>query len=101
MLRARFKVENDLFLNEMVIAPYVDKNQKLGSLWASNRKQWLKTQFLSDELDTAITAAKQLRGIWADILQGKPDINSLSVLISDVNEFVTTVQALEAAGKTN
>ena len=101
ILKDRFKAENDLFLNEMVIAPYVDRNQKLGSAWENNRKQWLKTQFLSDELDTAKTAAKQLRGIWADILQGKSDINSLSVLISNVNEFVTTVQALEAAGEAN
>jgi len=100
ILRDRFLAENDLFLNEKVIAPYVDKNQTLGTEWANNRKQWFKTQFVSQQLDTAKEAAKQLRGVWADILQGKTDINSLSVLISDVNEFVTTVQALEAAGET-
>ncbi|MCK4815533.1 hypothetical protein KA005_07170, partial [bacterium] len=93
--------ENDLFLNEKVIAPYVDKNQELGAEWANNRKQWFKTHFVSQQLVTAKEAAKQLRGVWADILQGKTDINSLSVLISEVNEFVTTVQALEAAGDTN
>ena len=53
------------------------------------------------QLATANEAAKQLRSVWVDILQGKTDINSLSILISDVNEFVTAVQALEAADKTN
>ncbi len=101
ILRDRFLAENDLFLNEKVIAPYVDRNQALGAGWANDRKQWFKTQFVSQQLVTAKEAAKQLRGVWADILQGKTDINSLSVLISDVNEFVTTVQALEAAGNTN
>ena len=101
ILRDRFLAENDLFLNEKVIAPYVDKNQELGAEWANNRKQWFKTHFVSQQLVTAKEAAKQLRGVWADILQGKTDINSLSVLISEVNEFVTTVQALEAAGDTN
>lgn len=101
ILQDRFLAENDLFLNEKVIAPYVDKDQTLGTQWANDRKQWLKTQFVSQQLATAKEAAKQLRGVWADILQGKTDINSLSVLISDVNEFVNTVQALEEAGDTN
>jgi hypothetical protein len=101
ILRDRFLAENDLFLNEKVIAPYIDKSQVLGAGWAKDRKKWFKTQFISQRLLTAQEAAKQLRGVWADILQGKTDTNSLSVLISDVNEFVITVQALEAAGNTN
>ena len=101
ILQDRFLARNDLFLNEKVIAPYVNKNRSLGARWAKNRKQWFKTQFVSQQLVTAKEAAKQLRGVWADILQGKTDINSLSVLISDVNEFVATVQALEAADDTN
>jgi hypothetical protein len=95
-----FSNDNDLFLNEKVIAPYVDMSQPLGTEWASNRKQWLKSQLVIQQLETAIEAAKQLRGVWADILQGRTDINSLSVLISDVNEFVTTLEAFKAADKT-
>lgn len=101
ILQDRFRAENDLFLNEKVIAPYVDKSRTLGADWANNRKQWIKAQFISQQLVTAKEAAKQLRGVWADILQGRTDNNSLSVLISDVNEFVTIVQALEATGNTN
>ena len=95
ILKDRFEAENDLFLNEKVIAPYVDKSQSLDTSWGKNRKQWFKTQFVGQQLNTAKNAAKQLRGIWVDILQGRTDINSLSVLISDVNEFVIIVKALE------
>jgi hypothetical protein len=101
MLQDRFNAENDLFLEEKVIAPYIDTKQAVGADWAANRRQWFKAQFVSQQLVTAQEAAKQLRGVWADILQGKTDINSLSVLISDINEFVTTVRALEAAGESD
>jgi hypothetical protein len=101
ILQDRFQAENDLFLKEKVVAPYANRNTPLSAEWSNNRKQWLKTQFVSQQLATANEAAKQMRSVWADILQGKTDINSLSILISDVNEFVTTVQALEAAGNTN
>ena len=97
ILKDRFNARNDLFLNEKVIGPYVDKNQSLGAAWGKNRKQWFKTQFIGQQLNTAKNAAQQLRGIWVDILQGRTDVNSLSVLISDINEFVITVQALEDA----
>ena len=97
MLKDRFDVSNALFLNEKVIAPYTDKDKPLPAAWSENRKQWVKTQFVNQQLKTAKEAAKQLRGVWGDILQGKSDINSLSILISDVNEFVTTIQALETA----
>ena len=102
MLQDRFDAVNDLFLEENVIAPYVDTSKPVrGTNWAANRKKWLETQFISQQLVTAQEAAKQLRGVWADTLQGRTDLNSLSVLISDVNEFVTTVQALREAGDSN
>jgi hypothetical protein len=101
ILKDRSDAENDLFLQEKVIAPYVNTEQSLGATWASDRKKWFETHFVSRQLETAQEAAKQLRGVWMDILQGKTDINSLSVLISDVNEFVTTVKALKEADDSN
>jgi hypothetical protein len=100
ILKDRFLTENDLFLNEKVIAPYIAKDKPLGDSWGKNRNDWVKAQFVNQQLSTAQEAARQLRGVWADILEGKADINSLSILISDIGQFVTTVQALETASKT-
>jgi hypothetical protein len=99
ILKDRFQAENELFLNEKVIAPYVDRDKSIGLQWEADRTKWFKTHFVSQRLDTAQVAAEQLRGVWADILQGNTDINSLSILISDVNEFVVTVQALKDASE--
>lgn len=97
MLEDRVQNDNDLFLNERVIAPYVAKDNPLGDSWIKDRREWAKTRCVSQQLKTAQEAAKQLRGVWADILEGETDINSLSILISDVSEFVISVQALETA----
>jgi predicted small secreted protein len=97
ILQDRFEAVNEEFLEEKVIAPYVDKTKKLKASWASDRKKWFKTKFINQQLNTAQVAVRQLRGVWADILQGRTDLNSLSVLISDVNEFVTTIEKLKEA----
>lgn len=99
MLQDRFQAENDLFLNEKVIAPYVEMNKPLSASWSTDRKEWIKASFINEQLNTAKEAAKQLRSVWGDILEGKTDINSISVLVSDVNEFVVTAQALKDANE--
>lgn len=101
MLENRFLAENDLFLNEKVISPYIDMDKSLDESWAKDRKEWAKRQVVSEQLVTVKEAAKQLRGIWSDILEGKTDINSISVLILNVNEFITAVQALESENEAN
>jgi predicted small secreted protein len=97
MLEDRAQNDNDLFLNERVIAPYVAKDKPLGDSWIKDRREWAKTRCVSQQLKTAQEAAKHLRGVWEDILEGETDINSLSILIYDISEFVTSVQALETA----
>jgi len=97
MLEDRAQNDNDLFLNERVIAPYVAKDKPLGDSWIKDRREWAKTRYVSQQLKTAQEAAKLLRGVWEDILEGETDINSLSILIYDISEFVTSVQALETA----
>ena len=99
ILKDRYDAENALFHAEQVVAPYVNLKQPLAPGWADARKQWLTSNFASQQLDAANAAAQQLRGVWADIVQGKNDIGTLADLISDMNQFVTTVQAFEAAKK--
>jgi hypothetical protein len=103
ILQDRFEVENDLFYRESVEAPYADfaGQPDLGDQWRDNREQFIRSQFTYEQLQTAQTAAKQLRGIWTDILQGGNDIGSLKILISDVNEFVVAIENLQESSDSN
>jgi len=97
ILKDRFDAENELFFSEHVEKPYSNPDQSvsLGPAWRSAREQYLRTQFSNQKLATAQVAARQLRGIWTDILQGRNDTGSLRILISDVNEFVTSIENLK------
>lgn len=96
ILKDRFDAENELFFREQVEKPFSSSDQAadLGPAWRSAREQYLRTQFNNEKLATAQVAAKQLRGVWTDILQGRNDTGSLRVLISDINEFVTSIENL-------
>ena len=96
ILQDRFDAENELFFREQVEKPYAstDPSAELGPSWQAARATYLRTQFTNQKLATAQIAAKQLRGIWTDILQGRNDTGSLRILISDVNEFVTSIENL-------
>lgn len=99
ILKDRFKADHGLFVNKEVIVPYADISKVLPFDWSEKRKKWIKSKSVNEYLEAANKAAKHLSGIWFDILQGKSDANSISVLISDLNEFITTIQALENANK--
>jgi hypothetical protein len=103
ILQDRFAAENDLFYHEKVEAPYADfaGQPDLGDQWRDDREQFIRSQFTYEQLQTAQTAAKQLRGIWTDILQGGNDIGSLKILISDVNEFVVAIENLKETSDSN
>jgi hypothetical protein len=97
ILQDRFEAENDLFYREKVEMPYSDfeGEPNLGERWREDREQYIKSQFTHEQLKTAQIAAKQLRGIWTDIVQGSNDIGSLRILVSDVNEFVVAIENLK------
>jgi len=98
ILRSRYEADNTLFLEERVVKPYADLHGTFdASAWSDARSQWLKRAFVNEQLAAANTAAAQLTSVWADILQGKTDLNALDGLISDVNEFVAAVQTFKAA----
>jgi hypothetical protein len=99
ILKDRFVATNDLFASEEVNGPYADTKRVLGDEWIANRKLYIKSTFVNQQLDAARQAASQLQGIWADIAQGKADIGSLRIVIADIDGFVGAVQAIEAAGK--
>lgn len=99
MLKRRAEAEHAA-QGGVITAEYANQAKKLSADWGNRRKQWIRARFVVQQLDAANEAARQLRGIWEDILQGKEDIQSLGNLISNVNEFVIVVQELETPDAT-
>ncbi len=97
LLKGRFQEEEDEFLTEKVIGPYVDKQQEIGDQWKKDRKKWLTSQFTIESLKKAKEAAKQLRAVWEEILQGRSDLGSITLLLQDINEFVEVVDKINEA----
>lgn len=96
ILADQFDAESALFYNEEVRGPFVDFEgaASLPGDWRSKREQYLRTSFVSEQLVAAEQAARQLRGVWTDIVQGGNDIGSLRVLLSDIREFVAVSTAV-------
>ncbi|MGD8786462.1 MAG: hypothetical protein PVJ60_03485 [Phycisphaerales bacterium] len=99
MLKDRFKIESDEFLKVKVISPYTNKEIPLGAEWKKDRKKWLKSQFTFESLNKAKEAARQLRAVWEQILQGRSDLNSISSALQDINEFVMVINEIKEANE--
>lgn len=100
ILKDRYEADNRLFHAEHVVQPYVDIQHPLdASSWTDARKRWLKSAFANQQLETANTAATQLQSVWTEILQGKTDLGALDGLISDVNEFTSSMEAVKDSAK--
>ncbi len=99
MLRDRFEMENDEFRNAKVTKPYINKKVEIGDQWKKDRKKWLNSQFTSESLDKAKEAARQLRAVWEQILQGQSDPGSIALLIQDINEFVLIINEINEANE--
>ncbi len=94
MLAGRFEIESDEFRNANIIGPYINKQVQIGEKWKKDRKSWLKSQFTFESLNKAKEAARQLRSIWGQILQGRSDLASITSLLQDINEFVLVVNKI-------
>jgi hypothetical protein len=99
MLVDRFNIENDEFRNLKVIGPYTKKQVKIGEQWKKDRKSWLKSQFTIESLNKAKEASRQLRSVWEQILQGRSDPASITLLLQDINEFVLIVNKINEANE--
>ena len=99
MLADRFDIENDEFRNLKVIGPETKKQLQLGEQWKKDRKSWLKSQFTFESLSKAKEASRQLRSVWEQILQGRSDPASITLLIQDINEFVLIVNKINEANE--
>lgn len=99
MLAGRFEIESDEFRNAKIISPYIKKQVQIGDQWKKDRKSWLKSQFTFENLNKAKEAARQLRSVWGQILQGRSDLVSITLSLQDINEFVLIVKKINEANE--
>jgi hypothetical protein len=101
ILRDRLSTGNALFLNEKVIAPYINKEVPIADkeMWISSRYEWFKMREVTPIFSKVKEAHKALRLAWEDILRGKEDIDATSTMLADVSEFVATLHHLDKARK--
>lgn len=82
-----------------ILKPYRNKNISSPTSWKKERKRLLKSTFFVTTLDNAEKAAKQMRLVWANILEGKTDLQSIGLLLNDINELTAVLQQLKEAAK--
>ena len=99
MLTDRTEIESDEFRNTRVTGPYINKKVEIGDQGKKDRKRWLKSQFTSESLNKAKEAARQLRTVWEQILQGRSDPGSITLLLQDINEFVLIINEINEANE--
>ena len=97
MLKRRFEASLDADIKTKVTEPYTNTAVPLPPTWAEDRRTLLTKSFTLSQLDTAKTAAKAMQGVWQDILSGGTDSGSIISLLTDINAFVDTAQALKDA----
>ena len=99
ILKNRLSTGNALYLEEKVVAPYINSDTPIidKKMWVTNRREWFKMQQVAPIFAKVKEAHKALRLAWEDILRGKEDIEATSTMLADVNEFVTTLQHLDKA----
>ncbi|CAA6827792.1 MAG: Unknown protein [uncultured Thiotrichaceae bacterium] len=98
ILKARIAIGNKIYLNENVMAPYIDMDNPVDQeMWVENRRHWFRLQQVTPIFEKVQEAQKALRVSWEDILRGKKDAGAVSTMLIDIDEFVSTLHALEKA----
>lgn len=99
IFKDRLDAESRMHLTDKVVAPYV--NPDIGEMeldketWVSNRRNWFELQQARSIFNDVKEAHKALRLAWEDILRGKKDIGAVDIMLADVNDFLSTIHALD------
>jgi hypothetical protein len=97
ILQDRLSLGSRIHLVEKVRAPYIDTEMPIEDeeTWIIHRREWFEMQQAASVFSDVKEAHKALRVAWEDILRGKQDVGSVSTMLEDVNEFVSTLHALD------
>jgi hypothetical protein len=99
ILEDRCAGQMDVIGNQKIRKPYVAAAEPLGDEWKADRKQWIRSSFCLEELTKAVEAIRQMRFVWAGILEGRRNIESVQLALNDIHAFTQAVHALHEAGK--
>lgn len=98
ILQAR-RVDNAREYKTKVMRPYKKKTISNTITWKNYRKDILIASYHDATLDRARESAQQMRFIWHSMVENKPDIASIELLIQDVNDIVAVAEQVKAALK--
>jgi len=90
------------FINERkenLLKPYKNKKISNASQWKKERKRLIKSTFFVSSLDKAEMTARQMRLVWGTIVEGGASLESVGLLISDINEMTAALHQLKEAAK--
>jgi len=99
ILEDRYAGQMDVVRNQKIRKPYVNAAESLGDEWKADRAQWIRSSFCLDELTKAGEAIRQMRFIWAGILQGEQNVESVQLALNDIYAFTQAVYTLHEADK--
>ncbi len=97
ILEDRYAGQRDVVRNQKIRKPYVAAGEPLGDEWKADRKQWIRSNFCLEELTRATEAVRQMRFVWAGILEGRRSVESVQLALNDIHEFTQAVLALHEA----
>lgn len=97
ILQDRLALGSKIHLVEKVRSPYIDTETPIEDeeMWITHRREWFEMRQAASVFSDVKEAHKALRVAWEDILRGKQDVGSVSIMLEDVNEFVSTLHALD------
>jgi len=101
ILQNRLETANRMHLTDKVIIPYAAiKDPSFNQdEWVSNRRKWFQLEQAAPIFADVQAAQKALRLAWEDILRGKKDIGAVDIMLTDVNDFLGTLHALDQSRK--
>lgn len=101
ILQDRLSLGSKIHLMKNVTSPYIDPEAPIidKEMWITHRREWFEMQQTASVFGDVKEAHKALRIAWEDILRGKQDVGSVSTMLEDVNEFVSTLHALDESRK--
>lgn len=97
ILQDRLDAGSRMHLTDEVVAPFVDIEGESfdKDIWIESRRRWFQLQQAAPIFADVREAHKALRLAWEDILRGKKDIGAVDIMLTDVNDFLGTLHALE------